>query len=75
MDEVHNIDVKGDSFVNSMFKNDVEIKNITSERGTTRTSSIIYRYCYDLNQSKIILPVSSKRTTAFLFKGLICICD
>ena len=50
MDEVHNIDVKGDSFVNSMFKNDVEIKNITSERGTTRTSSIIYRYCYDLNQ-------------------------
>ena len=31
MDEVHNIDVKGDSFVNSMFKNDVEIKNITSD--------------------------------------------
>ena len=52
MDEVHNIDVKGDSFVNSMFKNDVEIKNITSERGTTRTSSIIYRFCYDLNQSR-----------------------
>ena len=75
MDEVHNIDVKGDSFVNSMFKNDVEIKNITFRTRNNKNKQYYLPVLLRFESIKIILPVSSKRTTAFLFKGLICICD